>query len=103
MTCMELWEISLGPTPLIVAASEQVYARVCACARMCAGLPECQPRHFPGSLSQRGHVEGKKQHHKTNGNSTRSVDRELIVASCGKGEVYNNNINMYHSPGLQWR
>ena len=45
----------------------------------------------------------KEQHHKTNDNSTWSIDRRLIVASCGKGEVYNNNINMYHSPGLQWR
>jgi len=77
---MELWEISLGPTPLIIAASEQVYAHAHACVQ---GCQSANHGTFLGSLSQRGHAEGKKQHQKTNDYSSWSVNRTPIVATGG--------------------
>lgn len=90
MTCRELWEISLGPTPLSIAAS------VCARTRMCTHVQgsestvrECQPRHLPAACLMLDGEE-EQQHQETNANALRSVDRSLIVATCGK--VHNNNI-----------
>lgn len=61
------------------SASLQVYARgrVCARIRRAARVPTTA---LSCLLS---HGERKKQHHKTNSNSTRNVDRTLIVATCG--------------------
>jgi hypothetical protein len=65
----------------------------CKCMRMCTHVQGCESANH-GTCLAAVSCWKKEQRPKNNDNSTRSVDRMPIVATCGK--VYDNNTT-------QWR